>query len=93
MGQPTCMLRFAEGGILTSHAPCTGHKVGGQPMVPFQSIEIKDGEVIELADGKKYTVKYEDEGGKPSSPQPQMRWGAALASAVHAGVRSHAPGN
>ena len=42
-------------------------------MVPFQSIDIKDGEVIELADGKKYTVRYEDEGSKPSGSQPQMR--------------------
>jgi hypothetical protein len=58
-------------------------------MVPFQSIDIKDGEVIELADGKKYTVKYEDEGGKPSSAQqPQMRLVSAEFSAAHAGVRA-----
>ena len=43
--------------------------MGGQPMVPFQSIDVMDGEVIELADGKRYTVKYEDDGGKASTSQ------------------------
>ena len=38
-----------------------GVKVGGQPLPPFQSVDVQDGEIIELANGKRYTVKYAGE--------------------------------
>ena len=47
--------------------------MGGQS---GQSVDIMDGEVIELADGKRYTVKYEDDGSKISTSQldDDKRW-------------------
>ena len=32
--------------------------MGGQALLPFTTTDVKDGEVIELADGKRYTVRY-----------------------------------
>ncbi len=43
----------------------TGTKVGGQALIPFTTTDVKDGEVIELADGKRYTVRY---AGLPAIP-------------------------
>ena len=45
--------------------------MGGQALIPFTHTDVKDGEVIELADGKRYTVRY---AGQPAIPNFMCRW-------------------